>query len=152
MLVFLGLIFSIMNRRDFLVCIVSVAALSGCGLLPSRASEIDRLFDELDALVANLPVQQRENLESLADSLHKKSSQLLADHQDFLENFNDSASDRTVSGEELEDLYEAYESQRVAQRNDILRLQDDLHAAVPAEAWTDIRDVLNRKGALVGSL
>jgi hypothetical protein len=41
------------------------------------------------------------------------------------------------------------EVERQALRSKLLHLQDELHAALPTDAWPDVLDVLNRKSEAI---
>lgn len=82
---------------------------------------------------------------AIAEKISAQSHALLETQRDFTEDFNRKAADRTVHDESLVKLVSVYEADRLARRDTLLQTQDELHAAVPADAWPDVLEVLNRK-------
>lgn len=82
---------------------------------------------------------------AIAEKISAQSHALLETQRDFTEDFNRKAADRTVHDESLVKLVNDYEADRLARRDTLLQTQDELHAAVPADAWPDVLEVLNRK-------
>jgi len=84
-------------------------------------------------------------LVAIAEKISAQSHALLETQRDFTEDFNRKAADRTVHDESLVKLVSVYEADRLTRRDTLLQTQDELHAAVPADAWPDVLEVLNRK-------
>ena len=82
---------------------------------------------------------------AIAEKISAQSHALLETQRDFTEDFNRKAADRTVHDESLVKLVSVYEADRLTRRDTLLQTQDELHAAVPADAWPDVLEVLNRK-------
>ena len=84
---------------------------------------------------------------AIADKISTDARALLEVHLDFASEFNRKAADSSISDAVLVKLVNDYEVERTALRNGLLRDQDELRAAVPADVWPDVLEVLNRKGA-----
>ena len=135
-----------MNRRELLAGLAALALipLSGCALLPSE-DELDTLIRELESLIAILPAEDRREAQAVASNIEETAEQLLRLHRDFLGRFNDSAADRSVAADILRQMTVTYSEERIALRNRLLYLQDDLHRALPETMWAEASRILNEK-------
>ena len=133
-----------MNRRDLLTGLAALALvpLSGCALLRSEG-ELDTLIRELESLIAILPAADRRDAQAIAEDIEETAAQLLRLHREFLATFNDSAADRSIAADALRQITVAYSEERVALRNRLLYLQDDLHRALPETTWAEASRILN---------
>ena len=141
-----------LNRREFLIGLgaVSLLIVSGCATF-RRGSELDAAFADLDAQLNRASGADTEQLASIAKRIRTQSQALLDTHETFITTFNDKASNRSVTAEQLQKLVSDYEVQRQTLRNDLLHLQDELHAALPPDVWPDVLEVLNRKSQSVAA-
>ena len=135
-----------MFRRDFLfgLAALSLIPASGCALL-QRESELDAQFNELDSLFNEIPNPQRSTVQAIAADLRTKSSQLMNVHREFLVKFNTQSVDRRVKPDALRKTTVLYNEQRIAVRNQLLYLQDDLYRALPESTRASASDILNQK-------
>ena len=140
----------LMHRRDLLtgLAVLVFIPLSGCTLLRNE-DDLESLFTELNSLIALLPTEERREAQSVTTSMEDTARQLLALHRDFLESFNSSSADRAVATDNLRQMTVAYSEQRVALRNKLLYLQDDLHRALPESTWAEASRILNKTGQAV---
>ena len=90
-----------------------------------------------------------EDVMAIARKIKEQATQLLETHETFAKDFNRLAADRQVTQDTLVELASEYDTRRLAQRKRLLRTQDELHAAVPDDAWEEILAVLNKKGRAV---
>ena len=74
---------------------------------------------------------------------------MVAEQVEFLVSFDSLLSERDVTEAQLSQTIDTYSNRREWLRNDLLYLQDELHAALTAEEWTDVVEVLNRAGKAV---
>jgi len=141
-----------LNRREFLIGLsaVSLMIVSGCATL-RRGSELDAAFADLDAQLNRASGVDTHQLASIAKRIRARSQTLIDTHETFVTAFNDKASNRSVTAEQLQQLVSDYEVQRQTLRNDLLHLQDELHAALPPDVWSDVLEVLNRKSQSIAA-
>jgi hypothetical protein len=138
------------SRRDFNIGIVVSASLvaSGCAAL-RRGSELDAAFADLETLLNQVEGKDNRALVGIAEDIHAISRNLLNTNRDFESDFNQKAADRDVTDKSLTMLVREYEVNRTELRSELLQTQDELHAAVPVDAWPDVLDVLNRKNQAI---
>jgi hypothetical protein len=141
-----------LQRRRVLAGLGAAALLiiSGCGTL-RRQSELDAAFSDLDELLAQAQEPEAEQLAAVASSIKASARLLIQNHEQFIENFNEEASKRSVSAAELEQKVVDYDRRRREHRNQLLQLQDELHEQMPPELWPEALAILNRKGQSIGS-
>ena len=96
-------------------------------------------------LLRQIDDEDDRTLVAIAEKISEESHALLEIHRRFAEEFNRKAADRTVPDAEFVKLVNDYEADRLAGRYTLLQTQDELHAAVPADVWHDVLEVLNRK-------
>jgi hypothetical protein len=138
------------SRRDFNIGIVISASLvaSGCASLRS-GSDLDAAYADLENLLNQVEGTDNSALISIAENMREISSKLLNMNRDFESDFNQKAADRDVTDKSLTMLVREYEVNRTELRSELLRTQDELHAAVPVDAWPDVLDVLDRKSQAI---
>lgn len=68
------------------------------------------------------------------------------EHRTFSDNFDRLLSTYDATLAQLEQLIETYNSRRTLLRNDLLHLQDELHAAMTPDQWAEVVRVLNQTG------
>ena len=139
-----------LTRRTLLAstCAAALLLVEGCALF-GGASELDERLAELDRLLEQLKGADATALARISTKLSEQLHGLLDAHREFAVAFNDAAADRSVPDEALLDLVSRYESDRRARRDALLRTQDELHDAIPAEAWPEVAQLLNRKSQFV---
>ena len=72
-------------------------------------------------------------------------------HQSFVQEFDKLASERGTSNDDLLRLSANNDADRSTNRDQLLLLQDKLHAVVPPDLWPDIQELLNRKADLLSN-
>ena len=133
------------DRRSLLIGLTGAALVvaSGCAALRSE-SELESALEELDLLLDSIGGDD-DRLVVLAGRIREQSRALADAHHKFEIEFNRLATDRDVPDAELSRLVSQYDSIRLEHRNQLLRSQDELRRAVPADTWPDVLEVLNRK-------
>lgn len=136
------------TRRELLIGAAATACLvaSGCATF-RRGSDLDVALADLDSLLSQIDGEDDRTLVAIAEKISAESHALLETHREFAADFNRKAADRTVPDASLVKMVNDYEADRLAGRDTLLQIQDELHAAVPADAWPDVLEVLNRKSA-----
>ena len=134
------------TRRELVIGAAATAFVvaSSCATF-RRGSDLDAAVAELDTLLKQIGGEDNRTLVAIAEKISAQSHALLETQRDFTEDFNRKAADRSVNDESLVKLVNDYEADRLARRDTLLQTQDELHAAVPADAWRDVLEVLNRK-------
>jgi hypothetical protein len=112
---------------------------------------MDRAFADLEVLLNQSGNYNTEQLASIARRIRVQSGEFLNVNRTFITAFNAQASTRLATREELQNLVDNYELERQALRSNLLHLQDELHAALPADAWTEVLEVLNRKAETIAA-
>lgn len=140
------------DRREFIIGLSTsaIVLVSGCATF-RRDSEIEAAFADLEELLHSAAADDADKVVSIAEQMKSESRVLLDTHATFVANFNDTAADRTATQDDLNTLVDGYLTQRKTQRDALLHLQDELHAALPADVWTEVLDVLNRKSQAVAA-
>jgi hypothetical protein len=139
-----------LSRRDLLVSLTasSLALATGCATFRSE-SEIDAAFNDLEALLQRVDHDANDRAVLIAERMKTGSLALLDTHEAFVTGFNHRAADRSVTKQDLDDFVDGYLETRKSQRDELLRLQDELHAALPPYAWPEVVEVLNRRSRAV---
>ncbi len=139
-----------LSRRTFLVGIAGSALLlaNACALFRPR-SELDIALEELESILSQVDSENDDEVMAIASKIKAQATRLLETHEAFAKDFNRMAADRQVTEGALVELAKEYDARRLAQRDELLRSQDELHAAVPEDAWEEVLAVLNRKGRAV---
>jgi hypothetical protein len=114
-----------------------------------RQSDLEVALEELESLLTQVDSEVDEDIMVIARNIKEQALQLLETHETFAKDFNRLAADRQVTKVTLVELATEYDTRRLAQRSRLLRTQDELHAAVPDDAWDEILAVLNKKGRAV---
>ena len=139
-----------MNRRGFLVAVSATALLlvTACATF-RRESEVDAAFADLEALLNSAGGSDPDEIAAIAERMKTATRALLDTHKTFMKEFNEQAADRNVTPDDLDALLDDYLVSRKTQRDALLHMQDELHAAIPADAWPEIQRVLNRKSQAI---
>ena len=133
--------FAVALQRLFHLCQIDPAffAIDGADQEPVRSS-----LDDLDSLLTSIE-DDDSRLVGLADKIARQSRSLMETHEEFESEFNRLATDRETADDKLLQLVREYDVARLRPRNELLHSQDELRAAVPADAWPDVLEILNRK-------
>ncbi len=141
-----------LNRRDFVIGLGASTLILVSGCATSRnSSAMDTAFADLEILLNQSGGSKTEQLASIARRIRDQSRGFLSANQAFVTAFNAQASNRSATREELQNLVDNYEFERQALRSKLLHLQDELHAALPADAWREVLEVLNRKAETIAA-
>jgi len=134
------------DRRQLLVGLVSVSFIlaSGCASF-RRGSELEAAGEELESILRALEVADDTKLLAIAGKMRDRSLAMREAHIEFTESFNEAAVDRATMDATLDKFVDSYELRRTQARSALLAAQDELHAAVPVDAWPEILEVLNTK-------
>ena len=90
-------------------------------------------------------------LQSIARRIEIRARNLAAEHQEFVDSFDRLLSEHDTTEAQLYQLIDKYTKRRRWLRDDLLYLQDELHASLGPEDWARVVQVLNQTGKAVGS-
>ena len=140
------------SRRDlFELAVASLLVASGCATSSPNADldgYLGALRMQLDGLAQN--DAERIDLVSVARRIEIRSRELAAEHREFLASFDALMRERDVAEAQLGKAIASYSERRKWLRDDLLKLQDELHDALPPDDWSEVVKVLNRTGRAVG--
>ena len=141
-----------MNRRRLLeVSVASLLVVSGCVSL-RQTSELDTSINSLTTTLDT--ISDDENLvmlQSIARRIEIRARSLAAEHQEFVDSFDRLLSEYEATEAQLYKMIDKYAKRRKWLRDDLLYLQDELHASLEPEDWTRVVQMLNQTGKAVGS-
>ncbi len=140
---------SIMSRRDALRVGLAAASLmfvAGCRS-SGRSADLAAAHADLRRALDDFAVDgaERARLSSIAERMADASRKLLEVRQAFVDDFDRLAADPDVSSGDLQHMADGFGARSTALRDDLLRLQDELHAELTREEWVEVVEVLNRK-------
>jgi hypothetical protein len=140
----------LLDRRQLLkLAAASVLLISACTEVkdePESDRAISELASVLDEMASN---DQQQTLIGIAERIETQARELVAEHQAFIADFNRLLNDRDATETDLGQLINAYADRRTFLRNNLLRLQDQLHTSLSPEEWAEVVKVLNRAGKSV---
>ena len=97
-------------------------------------------------MLDNMDDNEQALVTSIAQRIRGRANELAAEHRTFTDSFDRLLSTYDATEAQLEQLIEAYNRQRTLLRNELLHLQDELHAAMTPDQWAEVVRVLNRAG------
>jgi len=138
------------DRRQWLkLATASLLLINACAR-KKEEPESQRALSELGSLLQEMAgIDQRETLISIAERIESEGRYLVIEHQAFVSKFNTMLNDRDVTGTQLGKLINAYAERRAILRNNLLHLQDELHASLSPDEWAEAVRLLNRAGKTV---
>lgn len=134
------------SRRKALISLAGAALFvaNGCAVFRSE-SELDSALEELESLLKAIGSDTDDRLVIIGTKISEQSRSLMNAYSEFESDFNRQAANRDISDDTLAQLVADYDANRLTLRNQLLSSQDELHDAVPKEAWPEVLEVLNRK-------
>lgn len=141
----------ISRRQALKLAVSSVLLITGCTSMRS-GSGLDSAVDELNSLLDETVTDGEYTLLSaIAGKIENRARQLVAEHKTFTDNFDRLLSTYDTEEAQLKQLVEGYVIRRKGLRDDLLRLQDELHFAMTPDEWDRVVQVLNRTGDAISS-
>lgn len=143
---------TLLSRRQALkLAAASVLLISGCATF-RQGSDLDAAMSDLDGTLDEITGNGKQVwLASIARRIGIRARDLVAEHQEFVDSFDRLLSERDVTEAQLKQIIEAHVKHREWLRNDLLRLQDELHASMTPDDWAEVVQVLNRAGKAVAN-
>ena len=141
-----------LSRRQVLkLGVAAVLLVSGCATF-RRESDLDGALGDLDQALAELePDAKRARVVSIAERIETRARELVAEHRDFVDRFDQLLGEHDVPEAQLTEMIDARSGRRITLRNDLLLLQQELHDALSPGEWNEVVEILNRTGRAVGS-
>ncbi len=101
---------------------------------------------ELNQLLAELDDIEQLQVTTIAQRIQARARELADEHRSFTDSFDRLLSAYDTTEAQLAQLTDGYNISRIRKRNDLLHLQDELHAAMTPDDWSEVVHVLNRTG------
>jgi hypothetical protein len=129
-----------------------VSACQSFTAFPRRRSDFDSASADLNEKLDEVATDEveRARLASIARRLEAKARELITDYEEFQANLDALSIERQISSADLRRLGQEFEVRRIALRNDLLWLQDELRAELTEAEWDRVVTALNRKAEDVG--
>ena len=133
------------------LAISSVLLVAGCATM-SSSSDLDTAVNNLNRLLDEIADDERQELlTSIAQRIKLKAQELGAEHHSFVDSFDRMLKNHDTTESQLKQLIETYSKHRQRLRNDLLRLQDELHTSMTPDEWSRVVEVLNQTGKAIAS-
>jgi len=138
------------TRRQALSALAAAAVVTllGCARFPS-GNGLDRMVSDLDAALAKAPDDAAPGLIAISHQIQSQARALITSQEGFSTEFDRLSEDPNVSDDTLLRLVATYENERRTKRDNLLDLQDQLHASVSKDLWPDVQEILARKARLI---
>ena len=118
----------------------------------SNSSDLDTAVSELNDLLNEASIDGESTLlVSIANKIETSARELAAEHKAFIDNFDQLLSNHDTTEVKLKQTVKAYATRRRQQRDGLLHLQDELHAAMTPDEWDRVVQVLNHTGKAIAS-
>jgi len=133
------------------LAVASVLLITGCTTM-RHGSDLDTAVNNLNGLLDNISDNEKQELlTSIAQRIRLRAQELVAEHQAFVDSFDQLLSEYDTTEEQLNQLIEAYARRRKLLRDDLLHMQDELHTSMTADEWDKVVQVLNQTGKAIAS-
>lgn len=140
----------ISRRQALKLAVAALLLVAGCATFRRESGFDAALRDLNDALDEIGPEEKRARVASIARHIETQARELVAEHRDFIDRFDQLLRERVVPEAQLEEAVDAHSDRRIALRNDLLQLQQELRDALSPEEWDQVVEILNRTGQAVG--
>ncbi len=119
---------------------------------PTRVRPRCRALKDLNASLDALePGAKRARIAAIAGRIEKQARELVTEPRDFVERFDQLLRERDMPEAQLAETIDAHSDRRIALRDDLLLLQQELHDALSPGEWNEVVEILNRTDGAVGS-
>ena len=136
---------SLDRRRLLKLAAASIALATGCATV-TRPSDLDSAMSELDRLLDEMGDIEQQRVTSIVQRIQASARDLADEHRTFTDSFDRLLTTYDATEAQLEQLIDTYNRRRTLMRNDLLHSQDELHAAMTPEDWSEVVRALNRTG------
>jgi hypothetical protein len=135
-----------LSRRQLLkLAAASLLVITGCTNV-RQESYLDEALNELNKLLDGMDDNEQQRVTCIVQRIRARARELADEHRIFTESFDSLLVTYDTTEAQLQQLVGDYNRRRMAKRNDLLQLQDELHAAMTPGDWAEVARVLNRAG------
>ena len=136
----------LLERRRFLkLAVAAITVTAACSRVRPE-SDLDTAMSNLNQILKDTGDNGQKQVISIAQRIQVRAGELADEHRAFTASFDRLLSRYDTNEAVLGELTEAYNRNRILKRNELLRLQDELHAALTPEEWAEVVRVLNQAG------
>lgn len=137
---------TLLERRRFLkLAAAAITVAAGCSRVKPEP-DLDTAMSELNRILKDIGDNGQKQVISIAQRIKLRAGELADEHRAFTASFDRLLSRYDTNEAVLGELTGTYNRNRVLKRNELLRLQDELHAALTPDEWAEVVRVLNRAG------
>jgi len=120
-----------LDRREALRIALATSALllvSGCGSFRKSESSLDKAYHNLHETLEAIATDdiRQDRLVSIARQIEKSCQELTREHDEFRQQFDALSRKRDTTSSELTELTEDFAARRTVERDELLRIQDEL--------------------------
>ncbi len=138
--------FKLLGRRQLLkLAVASLLAAAGCTSARPE-SDLDVAMGELNQLLDKMDANYQQRVTAIVQRIRARAGELADEHRTFTERFDRLLATYDTTEAQLEQLMDDYNERRRLKRDELLHLQDELHAAMTPEDWNEFVRVLNSAG------
>ena len=140
-----------LDRRRFLkLAAASMLVVTACTSARHR-SDLDTAMDELNQLLDDMDTPEQQRVTVIAQRIRARARELADEHRTFTDSFDRMLKTYDSTEVQFTQLITGYNQRRKQMRNNLLRLQDELHTAMTPDDWAEVVRVLNRAGKSLAS-
>ena len=137
-----------LDRREALRIALATSALllvSGCGSFRKSESSLDKAYRDLQETLDDIAADdiRQDRLVSIAQQIEKRCQALTREHDEFRQQFDALSRQRDTTSSELTELAEGFATRRTVERDELLRMQDELRAELTEAEWIKAVKALN---------
>jgi hypothetical protein len=138
-----------LNRREALRISLASSALlliAGCSVFKKSESDLDKAFRNLRTTIDSFSADtdQQARLISIAERIEKSCRDLTYEHDTFINLFEAEAQQREISSTVLDEIVEGFGQRRTVERDQLLRIQDELRAELTEQEWKTAVEALDQ--------
>ena len=138
-----------LDRREALRIALATSALllvSGCGSFRKSDSSLDKAYLNLQETLDDIATDdiRQDRLFSIARQIEKRCQELTREHDEIHQQFDALSRKRDTTSFELTELMEGFATRSTVERDELLRMQDELRAELTEQEWTVAVEALDQ--------
>lgn len=138
-----------LNRREALRIALATSVLllvAGCGSFRKSESSLDKAYSNLREALDEIAMDdsQQDRLIAIAQQIEDRCQALTREHDEFRQQFDALSRQRDTTSTELTALAEGFAARRTVERDELLRVQDELRAELTEAEWIEAVEALNQ--------
>ena len=136
------------SRREFLRVATAAAALlalGGCATFRG-SSALDKAYSDLQETLEDIAEDddvRQSRLASIGRRIENRCRELTQEHDEFREQFHTLSRNRDTASADLSEVVGGFTARRTQQRNELLRMQDELRNELTEKEWALAVEPLN---------